>query len=154
MYRGAAFPYQNLPGFENVMDYANSDGFRRHISGVVLFSTRNLTHIWTTLAERTDLAANLDRLFNGEPELAFSDHDFYGIAIDYGLSKNAVPTTLSNELLGWYDNHDDVNFHVFRHQDPMWSMCQRYAEFPSDAAYLEYMRRISALLNRRLPSLG
>jgi hypothetical protein len=151
MYRGAAFLYRDLPRFENVMEYANSDGFRRHISGVVLFSTANLKHIWRTLSERTDLAANLDRLFNREPELAFCDHDLYGIAMDYGLCKDVVPTTLSNELLGWYDNHDDVNFHLFREQDPMWSMCQRYREFPTDADYLGYMQRISASLNRRLP---
>ena len=71
--------------------------------------------------------------------------------MDYGLCKDVVPTTLSNELLGWYDNHDDVNFHVFREQDPMRSMCQRYREFPTDADYLGYMQRISASLNRRLP---
>ena len=80
MYRGAAFLYQGLPSFENVMGYANSDQFRRHISGVVLFSTRNLRHIWNTLSEQTDLAANLAHLFNDEPELAFSDHDYYGIS--------------------------------------------------------------------------
>ena len=151
MYRGAAFLYQGLSSFENVMDYANSDGFRRHISGVVQFSTKNLKHIWKTLSEHTDLAGNLDRLFNREPELAFCDHDFYGISIDYNLCKHSVPTAISNELLGWYDNHNDANFNIFRNQDPMWSMCQRYYDFPDEAAYLGYMQRTSASLNRPLP---
>jgi hypothetical protein len=150
MYRGAGFLYRDLPGFENLMDYANGNEFRRHISGVVLFSTDNLKHIWKSLSERTDLARNLDQLFNCEPELAFCDHDFYGIAMDYGLCAEAVPTALSNELLGWYDNHDDPNFNVFAEQDPMWSMCQRYREFPTEAEYLGYMQRIAALLHQQL----
>lgn len=154
MYRGAAFLYRDLPGFETVMDYANSDVFRRHISGVVLFSPANLRHVWDVLAARSDLTANLERLFNAEPELAFCDHDFYGIAVDYGLCKDSVPTDLSNELLGWYDNHDDENFNIFREQDPMWSMCQRYREFPTEAEYVGYMRRISGLLNRSLAGGG
>jgi hypothetical protein len=102
--------------------------------------------------ETTDLAANLDRLFNHEPELAFSDHDFYGIGMDYGLCREVVPTALSNELLGWYDNHNDVNFHCFREQNPMWSMCQRYREFPAEADYLGHMQRTSAALQCQLPS--
>jgi hypothetical protein len=153
MYRGAAYLFRTLPGFENVMEYANSDSFRRHISGVVLFSTKNLAHIWSTLADRSDLARNLDQLFNGEPELAFCDHDFYGIAVDYGLCEEVVPTVLSNELLGWYDNHDDVRFHVFRQQNPMWSMCQRYREFPTGSQYLAYMQRIASSLGQQLPGL-
>jgi hypothetical protein len=153
MYRGAAYLYRTLPGFENVMEYANSDGFRRHISGVVQFSSRNLAHIWKTLAEKTDLAANLDRLFNHEPDLAFCDHDFYGIAMDYNLSKDVVPTALSNELLGWYDNHDDPHFNVFRDQNPMWSMCQRYFNFPDEAAYVAYMQKTAAGLGRSLPGV-
>jgi hypothetical protein len=136
------------------MEYANSEGFRRHISGVVLFSTKKLTCIWSALSERTDLAANLDRLFNNEPDLAFSDHDFYGIAIDYGFCRDAAPTVLSNELLGWYDNHDDSSFKVFRDQNPMWSMCQRYREFPTESDYLAYMQRMSSLLLRQLPPLS
>lgn len=154
MYRGAAFLYRTLPEFEGVMEYANSDGFRRHISGVVLFSTKKLARIWSALSERTDLAANLDRLFNYEPDLAFSDHDFYGIAVDYGFCGDAAPTEFSNELLGWYDNHDDPSFKVFRDQDPMWSMCQRYREFPTDSDYLAYMQRAANLLLRRLPAFG
>jgi len=153
MYRGAAYLYRTLPGFEHVMEYANSDGFRRHISGVVQFSSRNLAHIWKTLAEKTDPAANLDRLFNHEPDLAFCDHDFYGIAMDYNLCKDVVPTVLSNELLGWYDNHDDPHFNVFRDQNPMWSMCQRYFDFPDEAAYVAYMQKTASALGRSLPGL-
>lgn len=153
MYRGGAFLFHTLPGFKDVMEYANSDGFRRHISGVVLFSTRNLAHIWKTLAEQTDLAGNLDQLFNAEPDLAFSDHDFYGIAMDYGMCEKVVPTALANELLGWYDNHDDVNFNIFRQQDPMWSMCQRYMEHPVASDYFAYMQRIAASLGQQLPGL-
>jgi hypothetical protein len=60
-------------------------------------------------------------------------------------------SSLSNELLGWHDSHDDVNFHVFLEQDPMGSMRQRCREFPTDAEHLGYVQRISASLNRRLP---
>lgn len=154
MYRGAAFLYRDMPEFAGVMEYANSDGFRRHISGVVLFSTEKLRSIWKALSERTDLAANIDRLFNHEPELAFSDHDFYGIAIDYGFCNDAAPTVLSNELLGWYDNHNDPSFDVFREQYPMWSMCQRYREYPSESDYLAYMHHTTSLLHQRLPVLN
>jgi hypothetical protein len=83
-------------------------------------------------------------------DLAFSDHDFYGIAVDLGLFDSVVPTVLSAELLGWYDNHDDPAFHVFRN-DAMWSMCQRYFQYAAPGAYLEFMREAASSLNASLP---
>jgi len=151
MYRGAAYLYRELPDFKDVDEYSNSDRYRRHISGVVLFSTKNLRYIWNTLSEKTDLQKNIHCLFNETPELAFSDHDFYGIAMDYGLCDSAAKTALSNELLGWYDVHRDENFDLFANQNPMWSMCQRYRDYPTPDAYVAYVKAVAAKLGKRLP---
>lgn len=150
MYQGSAYPFRTLRGFEDVMQYANSDGFRRHISGVVLFSTQNVRHIWDVLARETDLEQSFHQLFNEMPLLTFSDHDFYGIAIDYDLCAGVVPTKLVPELLGWYDNHDDVAFQRFAIADPAWSMCQRYMLFPEAEQYLQYMQTVATALQKRL----
>lgn len=149
MYRGAAYPFQFLKGCSGVMEYANSDSFRRHISGVVLFSRRNVAHLWNRLENETDLAANMDRLFNHEDDLAFSDHDFYGIAVDLGLFENVVQTKPTPELLGWYDNHDDPAFHAFKH-NAMWSMCQRYMNFRDPGAYAGFMEDMANRLGTRI----
>jgi Methyltransferase domain len=151
MYRGAAYLLQTLPGCAGVLDYANSDGYHRHISGVVLFSTANVAELWRRLENETDLERNLDQLFNHEPDLAFSDHDLYGLAAEYGLFDTVVPTVQHENLLGWYDNHDDPRFHRFR-QGAMWSMCQRYAEFPTPREYRTYMESTATSLGARLPN--
>jgi hypothetical protein len=146
MYRGAAKLLSALPEFGDVMAYASSDNYRRHISGVVLFSTRNVAHLWRRLETETDLEKGLDRLFGGEPDLAFSDHDFYGIAVDYGMFDGVVPTAPFPGLLGWYDVHDDPVFHEFRH-DAMWSMCQRFREMVNvEKEYLLYMNKTAERL--------
>ena len=152
MYKGAAFLFQYLPEFKNVMKYANSNRFKRHISGVVLFSTKNIKYLWDQLEFKTDLQKNIDVLFNQTLDLAFCDHDFYGIAIDYGFFNKVVPTKLHNNLLGWYDNHDDPNFHKFK-QNAMWSMCQKYFEFPTISSYQNYMEKIALELDRKLPRI-
>ena len=151
MYRGAAYLLQDLPGLEGVLDYADSDAYRRHISGVVLFSTANVRALWELLERHTDLPSTMHRLFDEEEDLMFSDHDFYGIAVDYGLFDDVVPTVLHDNLLGWYDNHDDPVFNAFR-PGAMWSMCQRYADYPSDAEYRGFMERTATALGARLPS--
>lgn len=120
MYRGAAYLLQGF-GFEDVLEYAGSDEYRRHISGVVLFSVANVRELWRRLEADTDLVRNIDQLFNHEADLAFSDHDLYGIACERGLFDNVVPTVMHDNLLGWYDAHDDVRFERFR-EGAMWSM--------------------------------
>jgi Methyltransferase domain/Family of unknown function (DUF6492) len=151
MYRGAAYLLRDLRGLDGVLEYANSDHYRRHISGVVLFSTANVKELWRRLEDQTDLAHNLDQLFNHEADLAFSDHDLYGIAAEYGVFDNTVPTVMHEDLLGWYDNHDDPTFHRFR-DGAMWSMCQRYAQYPSPGQYRAFMEATATSLGARLPS--
>jgi methyltransferase family protein len=150
MYRGAAYPLRFLPECGDVMEYADSDQFRRHISGVVLFSTRNLAHLWRRLELETDIEKNLYTLFNETPSLLFSDHDFYGIAVDYGLFEKVVPTALHPNLLGWYDNHDDPVFHAFK-AGAMWSMCQRHHAYATPTRYLDFANATAAALGLRLP---
>lgn len=151
MYRGAAYLLGFLPGFENVMEYANSDKFRRHISGLVLFSTKNVRALWDQLERQTDLQKNIDDLFNHQPDLAFSDHDLYGIAVDYGMFNNTVPTVLYQGLLGWYDTHDDPVFNAFK-KDAMWSMCQRFYHYKDPAAYKQFMGEMAEELGQQLPA--
>ncbi|MCL2782066.1 MAG: class I SAM-dependent methyltransferase [Actinomycetia bacterium] len=152
MYRGAAYLLQGLPGCEHAMEYASSDRFRRHISGVVLFSSENLAHLWYRLEKETDLSRTIHNLFNEEPELAFSDHDFYGIAADLGVFDQTDPPAIVTELLGWYDRHPDPAFEPFR-GDAMWSMCQTYAEHANADSYLAYAQRTAASLERALPEI-
>jgi predicted O-methyltransferase YrrM len=150
MYRGAAELLRGLSGCEGAMEYVESDGYRRHISGVVLFSTDNLRHLWQRLEKETDLPATLDRVVNHEPELAFSDHDFYGIAADLGVFDDVDPPALVSELMGWYDRHPDPAFEAVT-GDPMWSMCQTYVEHGTAHAYQRYIEDTAARLDRRTP---
>ena len=152
MYRGAAYLIEQLDGCGEAMDYASSTEFRRHISGVVLFSRANVAHLWGRLEAECDLPAVLDQLFEHEPDLTFSDHDFYGIAVDLGVFDNVDPPAPVTELLGWYDRHDDPAFEQFRH-NAMWSMCQGYDAYPTASAYEEYPRQTAASLGRRLPDI-
>lgn len=149
MYKGAAYLLQFLPECKNIMSYANSDSFKRHITGVALFSTANLAHLWNRLEKETDLKKNINHLFNNEPELAFSDHDMYGLGVDCGLFDKIVPTTLHNNLLGWYEGHDDEVFHKFK-KNATWSICQQYQKYPSAELYFNYMKKISRILNQTL----
>lgn len=149
MYRGAAYLLSFLPECEGIMEYANSTEYRRHISGVVLFSTQNVKKLWTTLEARTDLQTNISNLFNSEDDLAFSDHDIYGLAVEYGLFEDTVPTTMHDNLLGWYENHEDPNFHKFK-KSAMWSMCQNYASYITPEEYLQYMNTIATKLNKKV----
>ncbi|ARG96664.1 class I SAM-dependent methyltransferase [Legionella micdadei] len=89
-------------------------------------------------------------LFNKEEELAFSDHDFYGLAAEYNLFENTVSTVMHNDLLGWYDNHDDPVFHEFK-KDAMWSMCQNYKGYNTPQKYRTYMLNTVKHLNKDLP---
>ena len=150
MYQGAAYPLSFLPECEGIMQYANSTEYKRHISGVVLFSTRNVKVLWEKLEAETDLKNNFDRLFNRTPELAFSDHDFYGLAVEYGLFERTVPTLMHNDLLGWYDNHDDPAFVRFK-ENAMWSMCQRHFQFQSPDKYRQFMVGTADKLGKSLP---
>ena len=152
MYQGAAYLLQFLPECRGIMSYANSDNFKRHISGVVLFSTKNLTYLWQKLEKKTDLEKNIDMLFNHKSELAFSDHDMYGLGVDFGLYNKVVPTKLHNNLFGWYEGHDDSNFHKFK-KSAMWSMCQHYQEYKNKKLYFDYMKKISKSLDRTLPKM-
>jgi hypothetical protein len=131
------------------MDYADSDGFRRHISGVVLFSTRNVAALWRLLERHIDVEKTLDDLFNRRPDMTFSDHDFYGLAVDYNLFAHVVPTMPHANLLGWYDNHDDPVFNAFK-RDAMWSMCQHFWKHQGEN-YLAYMRNAAAFCGAALP---
>jgi hypothetical protein len=150
MYRGAAYLWSFLPECEGVLGYANSDNYRRHISGVVLFSTKNVAYMWEKLESGTDLRKNINDLFNHHPDLSFSDHEIYGLAVDYGVFDSCVKTMLYNDLLGWYDNHDDPAFHKFKN-DAMWSMCQRYQSIGSPKEYYRYMQEIAMKLGGNLP---
>jgi glycosyltransferase involved in cell wall biosynthesis len=152
MYRGAAYLLSFLPECEGILDYANSNLYKRHISGVVLFSTKNVKELWRKLEAETDLARNADLLFNQELELSFSDHDIYGLAVEYGLFDRIVPTTMHNNLLGWYDNHDDPNFHIFK-VNASWSMCQRYSQYLDADSYYAFMQDQAQKLGQQLPSI-
>jgi hypothetical protein len=101
MYQGSAYLLRFLRECADVMEYANSDAYHRHISGVVLFSKDNVAHLRDRLARATNVERNLDQLFNYRPEYAFSDHDFYGIAVDHGLFRDVVPVSPHKGLLGW-----------------------------------------------------
>jgi len=152
MYKGAAYLLSFLPEFKGVMKYANSNGFKRHISGVVLFSTKNVAYLWDVLEKKTNIRENIDTLFNHSPDLAFCDHDIYGIAVDYGLFSKVEDTVLSNELLGWYDNHEDKDFLRFQ-KNAMWSMCQNYVSYPDPKSYYNYMNKTAKRLRRKLPAI-
>jgi len=152
IYRGAAFVLEHLPGCEGVLEEASSDTFHRHISGVQMYSTSNLATLWRRLERETDLDGVMDRLFNHEPDLAFSDDDFYGIAADRGVFDRTVPVEPYPDLLGWYDNHDDPVFNRFA-ANAMWSMCQQYWEYPTASAYLGFMQSMASRLDRTLPAL-
>jgi O-antigen chain-terminating methyltransferase len=151
MYRGAAYLLSFLPECKGIMEYSNSDKYQRHISGVQVFSTKNISRLWQVLDTKTDLQKNIDVLFSCENDLAFSDYDFYGLAVEYGLFDSAIPTVLHNNLLGWYDIHDDINFEPFK-KTAMWSMCQRYSEF-SPKEYYSYMRDMAKQLGTALPAI-
>ena len=60
-----------------------------------------------------------------------------------------VPTVLHPNLLGWYDNHDDPVFNQFK-ADAMWSMCQRYYQYPGEEEYRRYMLDIADTLGRKV----
>lgn len=153
MYRGAAYLLSFLPECRGIMDYANSDNYKRHISGVVLFSTENVAELWRKLERTTDLHDNIDALFNRENELAFSDHDFYGLAAEYGLFEKKVPVSMHSNLYGWYGTHDDARFNQFK-QTAMWSMCQKYYEYITPEAYNQFMTRTAEELNKKLPDFN
>ena len=150
MYRGAAELLRGLSGCEGALDYVESERYRRHISGVVLFSTDNLRHLWDRLEKETDLPATLDRVFNHEPELSFAENDFYGIAADLGVFDDVDPPAPVDELLGWYDRHPDPAFDAVT-RDPMWSMCQAYTEHSTASDYQRYIEATEARLHRRTP---
>ena len=152
MYRGAAYLLSFLSECKGIMEYANSDKYKRHISGVVLFSTKNVAKLWEKLATSTDLRKNIEQLFNHEKDLAFSDHDFYGLAVEYGLFDKTVPTITHPNLLGWYDNHDDKVFGEFK-RNAMWSMCQRYFEYTDPHDYRKYMHKVAIQLGKKLPRI-
>lgn len=149
MYQGAAYLLSFLPECEGIMEYANSDNYKRHISGVVLFSTKNVAELWRRLEEGTDLYKNIDTLFNKKDELAFSDHDIYGLALEYGIFDTIVPTVIHEDLLGWYDNHDDPDFFRFQH-NAMWSMCQKYADYNTPQKYKEFINNMAKKLNQKV----
>jgi len=152
MYQGAAYLLQFLPECQGIMSYANSDSFKRHISGVVLFSTKNLAYLWQRLTKKTDLEKNIDMLFNHEPKFAFSDHDMYGLGVDFGLYDKVVPTKLHNNLLGWYEGHDDLDFHKFK-KNAMWSMCQCYNDYQNPNKYFTYIKKTASILKKPLPKI-
>ncbi len=150
MYRGAAYLLSFLPECEDIMEYANSDNYQRHISGVVLFSTENVAELWRRLKADTDFEKNLDDLFNDQPDLSFSDHDIYGLAVEYGLFDKAKPTKMHNNLLGWYEVHDDSGFASFK-RNAMWSMTQNYTDYPTINEYYSHMNKLARDLDAKLP---
>jgi hypothetical protein len=152
MYRGSGYVIQHLEGCRDAMAYASSTEFRRHISGVVLFSRANVAHLWRRLERECDLQAVMHQLFENEPDLTFSDHDLYGIAVDLGVFDDVDPPAPVAELLGWYDRHDDPVFHQFR-EAAMWSMCQAYEDYATPDAYLGYATSIARSLGCRLPEI-
>lgn len=149
MYRGAAFLLSFLPECKGIMEYANSSKYKRHISGVVLFSTKNVAEMWNRLNNDTDMVANIDTLFNKRDDLAFSDHDIYGLALEYGIFDSVDPTVMYENLLGWYDNHSDKDFLRFK-KGAMWSMCQGYSDYNTTNKYNEYMNNMAKKLNQTI----
>lgn len=150
MYKGAAYLLSFLPECEGIMEYADSNNYHRHISGVVLFSTKNVAKLWERLSEATDLNRNITVLFNDKKDLAFSDHDLYGLAVEYGVFDSVVPTEQFDNLLGWYDNHDDPVFNKFK-DGAMWSMCQNHSSYPNIKQYYGYMQKAAQKLKVSLP---
>jgi len=142
---------KDLPEFgDQVVEYANSDNFKRHINGFQLFSMKNLAYLWKRLEQDSDIEKNLDKIINRSPDLLFSEYVFYGIAVDYNFFDHLDLTVLHNNLLGWYDNHSENEFNKFK-KDAMWSMCQRYTHYnDSLETYRDYMKQIALQLNRNL----
>lgn len=153
MYKGAAYLLSFLPECKGIMEYANSTAYKRHISGVVIFSTKNIAKLWQKLSTQTNLKENIDNLFNNRDDLAFSDHDIYGLSAEYGLFDKTVPTVMHPNLLGWYDNHDDEEFNTFK-KGAMWSMCQNYSQYQSPQEYYQYMKKTANHLNQKLPTIS
>jgi O-antigen chain-terminating methyltransferase len=151
MYVASAMFLCNLPEFgNNVIEYANSDIYLRHVCGIQLFSMKNLAYLWKRLEQETDLEKNMYDLINRHPELLFSEYEIYGLAVEYGFFDKQDKTIPYNNLLGWYDNHTEENFQCFR-KDAMWSMCQRYMQFNNDSeSYYRYMKSIANELNQKL----
>lgn len=150
MYQGSAYLLQDVPGCEGIMEYANTDQFRRHISGLFLWSRKNLAKLWQILEQHNGLK-RLDELLN-HVELSFSEMELYGLAVKYGLFDESDPTETYNGLLGWYDVHAEPEFQTFK-EDAMWSMCQNYRNYQISFQYWAYMVLISQHLGRELPKL-
>lgn len=148
MYKGAAFLLSFLPQCKDIMQYADSDNYKRHISGVYLFSTKNIKKLWDILANNTELQENIDTLFNKRDDLSFSEYELYGLAVEYGLFEDEVPTVLHEGLLGWYDNHKEKVFEKFK-KNAMWSMCQNYSDFALTPSYLKFINDTAKKLKRR-----
>jgi hypothetical protein len=154
MYVASAMLLKDLPEFgEQVVEYANSDNFKRHINGFQLFSMKNLAYLWKRLEQDTDIEKNLDKIINRSPNLLFDDYDLYGIAVDYNFFDHHDKTILHNNLLGWYDNHSENEFNKFK-KNAMWSMCQRYSNCNSSLeTYRSYTKQIAKYLKCNLPKI-
>jgi SAM-dependent methyltransferase len=149
MYKGSAYLLKEFSKCRNILQYANSDRVKRYITGVQLFSRQNIAFFWNTLADNKHFCKNLQTVFSKNNDLVFSDYTVYGLAVEYGLFNKQVPTQLYNNLYGWYDNHDDVNFNKFKKQ-AMWSMCQHYYKFQNPYEYINYMKNIAQNLRQSL----
>lgn len=150
MYRGSAYVLQDFPGCEDIMEYANSDSFRRHINGIVFWSTSNVRALWEQMEEYGG-TKRLTELFDHVP-LAFADHVFYGLAAERGVFDNAQKPEIYDGILGWYDVHQDPVFDAFK-ENPMWSMCQSYFDYQDPVSYSNFMVSMCIRLKQKLSPL-
>jgi hypothetical protein len=153
MYRGSAYILRSLPGCKNIMKYANSDKVKRYISGVQIFSTENVAYFWKQYGQQKQFKQDLETVFSADNDLVFSDYTMYGLANEYGLFDSKIPMKIHNNLFGWYDNHDDENFHKFK-KGAMWSMCQQYDKYQNPNDYYNFMKKTAKKLDRSLPETG
>lgn len=151
MYKGSAYLLQDFPGCEGIMQYADTDNFRRHIAGVVFWSTSNVKRLWEKMEEYGGLK-RLHELFTDVP-LSFSDHVFYGLAAERGVFDDAIKPEIYDGLLGWYNSHGDPVFDALKTADPMWSMCQEYFKYEDIIQYWAFMVSMCETMDRKLPKL-
>ncbi len=149
MYKGAAYVLQDVPQCKNIMTYANSDNYRRHISGVSIWSQKNIKTLWSILDKNNGIQ-RFKELFNGV-QLSFSEMELYGLAAKYGLFENSTKVDIKDALLGWYDVHNDPQFNIFAKKSPMWSMCQNYQKYQSSFQYWSYMVSCCKHLQTKFP---
>ena len=149
MYKGAAYMLRNLPGCRNIMDFADSDSYPRHITGMAVFSTKNMEALWKQIEQYDPYCA--DEMLN-KTDYSFSEYELYGLASRFGLFNSSKIPELYDGFCGWYDVHNDVVFENYK-KNAMWSMCQDYKKYSTSFEYWAYMVFTAKLLGKKFPRL-